>query len=116
MNDRLDPLRRLDQRRRVGHVTLHELAVDAFERGRTGRIPDERAHPAPARDELADGVPPHEAVGTGDEDHASKFFQYLLGVGPRCPWYFDPSVPEPYGVSAGSDIWTKESWPIFISG
>ena len=47
---------------------------------------------------------------------SGKFCQYRLGVGPRWPWYFDPSAPEPYGVSAGSDICTNESWPIFIPG
>ena len=49
-------------------------------------------------------------------DASSKFFQYRLGVGPRWPWYFEPSPLEPYGWSVGSAIWTNESWPIFISG
>jgi len=45
-----------------------------------------------------------------------KFFQYRLGVGPRCPWYLEPSPPDPYGFSAASESCTNESCPIFISG
>ena len=45
-----------------------------------------------------------------------KFCQYRLGVGPRCPWYFDPIPSEPYGRSAGSVSWTNDSWPIFMRG
>ena len=52
-----------------------------------------------------------------DESQLSlKFCQYRLGVGPRCPWYFEPIPSEPYGRSAGSVSWTNDSWPIFIRG
>ena len=34
-------------------------------------------------------------------DHApgqlEKFFQYWLAMGPRWPWYLEPTSPEPYG-------------------
>jgi hypothetical protein len=67
-----------------------------------------------------DDVAAHEARRPCDEDHRAesfwKFCQYREGVGPRCPWYFDPISPVPYGVFAGSLSWTKEICPIFISG
>ena len=82
------------------------------------RIAHERPHPLAGSCEPADDVATDEAARARDEDHAvsSKFFQYRLGVGPRWPWYFEPSPLEPYGCSAGSDICTNDSWPIFISG
>ncbi len=59
---------------------------------------------------------PDEAGAAGEQDGHSKFFQYLLAVGPRWPLYFDPSSAAPYGVVAGSVICMKEICPIFISG
>ena len=84
------------------------------------RIPDEAAHGQVAAAQLVDDVATHEAGAPGDEDQPAvsfwKFCQYLDGVGPRCPWYFEPIAPVPYGVSAASVSWTNEIWPIFISG
>ena len=84
------------------------------------RIPDEAAHGQVTAAQLVDDVATHEARAPRDEDQPAvsfwKFCQYLDGVGPRCPWYFEPIPPVPYGVSAASVSWTKEIWPIFISG
>ena len=45
-----------------------------------------------------------------------KFRYAFDGVGPRWPWYFEPSLPEPYGVSAGEVILNSASWPTFMPG
>ena len=76
-------------------------------------IAHERPHGLLLCAQRVDDPPADEPCSPGDEDH-SKFFQYLLGVGPAWPWYFEPRPELPYGVSAGSVICTKESWPIFI--
>ena len=102
----------------IGHVAANELAAHALERRRAARVAHHRPDEGAVAGEIARDVTSDEAARAGDEDHSAseKFCQYRLGVGPRCPWYFDPSDPEPYGVSAGSDICTKESWPIFMPG
>ena len=107
------------ERRRVGHVAGRELDAPAREPLRPLRVAHERPHVASLRAQLVDDRVPDEARAAGDEDlHASpgcaKFFQYRLGVGPRWPWYFEPSSPAPYGVEAGSLICMKEICPIFM--
>jgi len=46
-----------------------------------------------------------------ESGYYSKFSQYRLGVGPRCPWYFEPRAPLPYGWSAAVVIIMKLTWP-----
>ena len=82
--------------------------------------PDEHAHVA-ARARSActirdptKPVPP--VTKTLSALSSTKFFQYRLGVGPRCPWYFEPSPLDPYGADAGSVSCTNETCPIFIPG
>ena len=104
----------------IRDVALGELAAPAGQLRGLTRIPDEAAHGQVAAAQLVDDVATHEAGAPRDEDQPAvsfwKFCQYLDGVGPRCPWYFEPIPPVPYGVSAASVSWTNEIWPIFISG
>ena len=39
-----------------------------------------------------------------------------LGVGPRCPWLLEPSVPDPYELASSEDICTNDSCPICSGG
>jgi len=120
LDDRVDSRDRAAQALCIRDVALGELAAPARQlRGLTW-VPDEAAHGQVTAAQLVDDVATHEARPPGDEDQPAvsfwKFCQYLDGVGPRCPWYFEPIPPVPYGVSAASVSWTKEIWPIFISG
>src|ERR1700722_3331901 len=45
-----------------------------------------------------------------------KFSKYRLGVGPLCPWYFEPRPDDPYGLSAGVVMRRKLIWPLFLTG
>ena len=48
---------------------------------------------------------------------AYRKFRYAFdGVGPRCPWYFDPSVVDPYGVCAADVSRNSAIWPTFMPG
>ncbi len=118
VNDPGASLDRVTQARGIGDVPSGDLALDVVERRRSSRVPNERPHLLSGLRQRAHDVTADEAGGARDEDHAvsSKFRQYLLGVGPRWPWYFDPSPLDPYGCSVGSAICTNDSWPIFISG
>ena len=118
VHDDVLPGGRIPQALRVGHVALHgALAANAGLAPRA-RLPLQHAHLVTPVDDGVRHGRPDEAGGAGDEDSQtvsrSKFFQYRDGVGPRWPWYLEPSVPAPYGVSAGSVICTNESCPIFI--
>ncbi len=119
MDDDVPLLHGAAQAVRVGDVTLHGLlAADPGLLPGAGLALEDSHLVAGIDDGVRDGRP-DEARRAGDQDlHAgsrSKFCQYLLGVGPFWPWYFEPSSPEPYGLSAGSESWTNESWPIFIA-
>ena len=101
-----------------GSVTSPCDDLDA-ERGQARRAigpADERADVTVLGAKRVDDARPDEARGAGDEDlHDSKFCQYRDGVGPRWPWYFEPSDAVPYGFEVGSLSCMKEIWPIFIS-
>ena len=105
---------------RIGHVPLGQCRSPRLDAGAGAPVADEDTDVLPGRTQRMDDVPAHEARPPGDEDHPVgsrwKFCQYLEGVGPRWPWYFEPSSPLPYGVAAGSLSCTNEIWPIFISG
>ena len=120
MDDRVDSRDRAAQALLIRDVALGELAAPAGQLRGLTRIPDEAAHGQVTAAQLVDDVATHEAGAPRDEDQPAvsfwKFCQYLDGVGPRCPWYFEPIPPVPYGVSAASVSWTNEIWPIFISG
>ena len=86
-----------EERGWIRDVAADELALDAVERSRAVGRSHHRADAHAALRQVARHVPPDEPARARDEDHPSsvKFCQYRLGVGPRCPWYFEPSEPEP---------------------
>ncbi len=93
-----------------------ELDAPRREARRALRIADERAHRQLPRAQRVRDMRADEARPAGHEHRHSKFFQYLLAVGPRWPLYFEPIASDPYGVVAGSVICMKEICPIFIPG
>src|SRR5581483_394416 len=101
-------------------LRLHEVPGDELDAARSKmpcalRAPCEHPHLELARAQRVHDRRPDEARPAGDEDlHSSKFFQYRLGVGPRCPWYLEPSAVVPYGADAGSVSCMNDSWPIFM--
>ncbi len=112
VDDRVHALHGAAEALRVGHVAFGAL------RSGDRAFAHECAHVVPGVLDRANHVRADEPGAAGDEDlHDStrwKFFQYFDGVGPRWPWYFDPSLSAPYGVSAGSVSSTNESCPIGI--
>ena len=115
----MQPVDRRAHARRVGDVTRCELGAPARELRAAPRVAHEGADVAPLRAERVDDLRADEPRSAGDEDlhrpgSVVKFCQYRLGVGPRWPWYFDPSASLPYGADAGSVSCMKDSWPIFI--
>src|SRR5690606_41878170 len=50
------------------------------------------------------------SVGSG------KFRYERAGVGPRCPWYFEPAAALPYGCSAGLLSRDRDILPIVLPG
>jgi hypothetical protein len=78
-------------------VALDELAAPGRELRRLAGVTDEAAHREIAAPQLVRDVAAHEAAAPRDQDHPAgsfwKFCQYFDGVGPRWPWYFDPSWP-----------------------
>src|SRR4029453_9461577 len=99
VDDHLDPLYRPAQARQVGDVALRGLlAADPGLPPRTG-FALQYADPVAGVDDRIRHRRPDEAGRSCDEDlhltRSRKFCQYLLGVGPCCPWSCEPSSPEP---------------------
>ena len=99
VDDRVDAGGRGTEARRIGEVALRKLATPGRELGSPSGITDEAANGQVAAAQLVDDVAPHEARGPSDQDQPVgsfwKFCQYLEGVGPRWPWYFEPMSPVP---------------------
>jgi len=99
----------------IGDVADCELGADRLCVRAALRRPDKYADVAALRAQGVHDPWADEPRPPGDENlHFWKFCQYLLGVGPRWPWYFEPSDELPYGADAGSDICMKETCPIFM--
>ena len=103
----------------IGHVALDELAPQARSSLAASGSRTSAAHGVSRARRRVHDLRPDEARAAGDEDlhvvgSARSSASSGSGSGPFWPWYFEPSSPAPYGVSAGSVSCTKESWPIFI--
>ena len=101
-------------RRGVGDVAGDELDAPRSECTSPLGSTHECAHVAVLGAQRVHDLRADEPVRTGDEDLHAKFCQYRDGVGPRCPWYFEPREELPYGVDVGSVSCMKEIWPIFM--
>src|SRR5205085_7952447 len=120
VDDRVAPLGGSMEARRLRHVALGDRRAPRFQAHAFAPIADEGTHLLPGGPQRVHDVTADEPGAPGYEDQRVgsrwKFCQYFDGVGPRWPWYFEPSSRLPYGVAAGSLSWTKEICPIFMPG
>src|SRR3954451_6301507 len=71
-----------------------------------GTRPYERVPPLARSKSFNSGPPPFRgktegSTATRPTQSPWKLRQYSEGVGPTCPWYFEPNPDDPYGFSAG---------------
>jgi hypothetical protein len=92
MHDVGAALHRAPQARRIRHVARRKLDAPRRELRAALGAADERAHVEVPGAQRVDDLRSDETGGARDEDlHVVKFCQYRDGVGPRWPWYFEPS-------------------------
>ena len=100
---------------RIGDVAGDDLGPERGQLRSTLGSPGEGPDVVILGQQGLDDRRPDEPGAAGHEDlHDSKFCQYRDGVGPRWPWYFEPSEAVPYGLEVGSLSCMNEIWPIFI--